>query len=135
MNHERIDIESLQLQLEETKTTNVNLLKALKKISEQKGILTLDPIQRALYITTENTTIAKEAIQQATGENIVIEKYVYVDDMEMEIFQYLDNLRDSGETNMFGAGMYLREDFNVDRKQASAYLIKWMETFNLRHPK
>lgn len=55
--------------------------------------------------------------------------------LEEKHLEYLDELRDSGETNMFGAGAYLREVFDLDRKDASVILSYWMETFSKRHKK
>jgi len=49
-------------------------------------------------------------------------------------FEYLDDLRESGVTNMFGAGAYLEADFGLDRNEARKVLSKWMETFDERHP-
>ena len=48
----------------------------------------------------------------------------------IEHFRYLDNLRESGVTNMFGAASYVEEAFGVDKKEAKAILLKWMNTFN-----
>lgn len=53
--------------------------------------------------------------------------------MNEEHFEYLDNLRESGATNMYGAGMYLEREFGLDEKAASKYLGHWMETFGDRH--
>jgi len=55
-------------------------------------------------------------------------------DMKMDITQdqvniFLDNLRESGVTNMFGAGSYIQEEFGVTKYDAQRFLIKWMETF------
>lgn len=50
-------------------------------------------------------------------------------------FGFLDNLRESGVTNMFGASPYLIEEFGVDKSTAQRILIEWMRTFNERHPK
>ena len=47
---------------------------------------------------------------------------------------FLDNLRKSGQTNMFGAGPYIQQTFGVDRDQAKQIVIYWMETFSDRHP-
>ena len=33
-------------------------------------------------------------------------------------FTYLDELRGSGETNMFGAPAYLVEEFGIDKREA-----------------
>ena len=42
--------------------------------------------------------------------------------METQIFKYLDNLRESGVTNMFGAGIYLQEEFGLGKeKPMSSY--------------
>jgi len=46
---------------------------------------------------------------------------------------YLDELRESGETNMFGAGAYLRREFALSKADASAVLVYWMKTFAARH--
>lgn len=48
---------------------------------------------------------------------------------EAEVKAYLDELRDSGVTNMFGAGAYLREEFGFTRSEASAELSRWMKSF------
>lgn len=41
-------------------------------------------------------------------------------------FLFLNALRESGVTNMFGASLYLQEEFDISRKEASAILVKWM---------
>ena len=47
-----------------------------------------------------------------------------------EYFEFLDELRKSGETNMLGAGAYLEEEFNMNRYDARKVLQAWMETFD-----
>ncbi len=42
---------------------------------------------------------------------------------------YLDELRESGVTNMYGAGTYLSRDFGVTRNESHEILGYWMETF------
>lgn len=55
-------------------------------------------------------------------------------DTEMdEFFTYLDDLRESGETNMFGARPYLQAEFSLDKDKAGKVLVRWMETFEERH--
>lgn len=51
-----------------------------------------------------------------------------------EVLEYLDELRDSGVTNMFGAGEYIEMTFGYDRKEARAALLYWMHTYSERHP-
>jgi hypothetical protein len=47
--------------------------------------------------------------------------------MEKSIFSYLDNLKDSGVINMFGAGIYLQEEFGLGKREAREFLSKWMK--------
>ena len=49
-----------------------------------------------------------------------------------EALDYLDELRESGETNMFGAGAYLEAEFDVDGKTARTWLTHWMQIFSAR---
>jgi hypothetical protein len=51
---------------------------------------------------------------------------------DLEFYSYLDDLRVSGVTNMFGAGAYLEAEFDLDKPTARAVLIDWMETFDAR---
>ena len=46
---------------------------------------------------------------------------------EQKMFDYLEELRQSGDTNMFGASPYLQHAFGLDKKEARAVLSKWMK--------
>ncbi len=46
-----------------------------------------------------------------------------------EHLEYLDDLRESGETNMFGAGSYLQDDFGMNMREARETTKYWMATF------
>jgi len=50
--------------------------------------------------------------------------------MKEEYYSYLDALRVSGVTNMFGAGQYLMKAFNLSKIEARMVLMAWMEQFN-----
>lgn len=50
-----------------------------------------------------------------------------------EHLTYLDELRESGVTNMYGAGRYLVEEFDVSRDESHVILDYWMRTFSERH--
>lgn len=47
--------------------------------------------------------------------------------------QYLDKLRKSGATNMYGAGPYLRRAFDLSEKESHEVLGYWMASFGERH--
>ena len=48
------------------------------------------------------------------------------------MFLFLDDLRESGITNMWGAGVYLQEVFEVTKIEARDVLLEWMKTFSER---
>lgn len=43
---------------------------------------------------------------------------------------YLEELRRSGETNMYGAAPYLVRAFGVSHKEAVSILAEWMRCYN-----
>jgi len=51
-----------------------------------------------------------------------------------EMLDFLDLLRESGVTNMFGARPYVEEEFpELESDQAGKVLVYWMHTFSERH--
>lgn len=50
--------------------------------------------------------------------------------VQNEHLEYLDELRESGVTNMFGARPYLQDEFEeLNSSDAQTVLIYWMESF------
>ena len=47
-----------------------------------------------------------------------------------EYWIYLENLRRSGVTNMFGAAPYLEQVFGISRQEARDILADWMKNYN-----
>ena len=43
---------------------------------------------------------------------------------------YLEKLRRSGVTNMYGASPYLEAEFGISRKEAISILADWMMNYN-----
>ena len=62
----------------------------------------------------------------------VVERPAVVRD---EHLLYLDDLRESGDTNMYGATPYIEEEFGLSPSDARQVLSYWMKTFSERHPK
>ena len=54
---------------------------------------------------------------------------VVTDDM----LDYLDLLRETGATNMFGAAPFVQEEFELSRDESRTVLTYWMRTFGERH--
>ena len=49
---------------------------------------------------------------------------------QKQVNTFLDALRASGKTNMFGATPYIQKHFRITKYDAQRFLVKWMETFN-----
>jgi hypothetical protein len=47
----------------------------------------------------------------------------------IEYYVYLEELRQSGETNMYGTSSYLREEFGLGRREAINILSSWMDNY------
>ena len=43
---------------------------------------------------------------------------------------YLENLRKSGVTNMFGSAPYLEKFFGISRRSAISIVADWMKNYN-----
>jgi hypothetical protein len=50
--------------------------------------------------------------------------------MTNEHKKYLEELRDSGVTNMWGASPYLAQRFDISEKEAGEILVEWIKSFN-----
>ena len=60
---------------------------------------------------------------------MINENDIIFDNLAEEVFPYLDELRESGVTNMYGAHRYIMEDFSMDKAMAIKLVQAWMETF------
>jgi len=49
--------------------------------------------------------------------------------VKQEHLEYLDDLRNSGQANMFGASLYLEDEFGLSHRDAKEVLAYWMQTF------
>lgn len=47
-----------------------------------------------------------------------------------EYWIYLEDLRRSGETNMYGATPYLMAEFGLPKNEARKILADWMQNYN-----
>lgn len=48
-----------------------------------------------------------------------------------QIDAYLNELRDSGETNMWGAAPYLMDEFGMSSREARDALLAWIASFRV----
>ena len=45
---------------------------------------------------------------------------------KIEAYTFLDNLRESGKTNMFGAGKYVKLEFGTSESETTDIVTGWM---------
>ena len=51
-------------------------------------------------------------------------------EQEGEVLSYLNDLREEGITNMFGARPYIMVEFDIETNEAKRLLMLWMDNFN-----
>jgi hypothetical protein len=54
---------------------------------------------------------------------------VAIAEFQEDYFKYLNELRDSGVTNMWGAGPYLEDKFWLTKQEAKDVLVAWIKSF------
>jgi len=77
----------------------------------------------------DNTTATRYNYHSQQHRNNIMStpaEFPNVTASEDEVRDYLNDLRDSGDTNMFGAGPYLERDLDMSRTEARASLMWWM---------
>ena len=50
--------------------------------------------------------------------------------LEQVVFEYLNELREAGVTNMYGAPSYVQHEFGLSQRLASDLVSLWMSNFN-----
>ena len=63
-------------------------------------------------------------MQRGNGEAIQSKKGGL---MEQKFIDFMVELRDSGVCNMMGAGEYLMEEFDINKREAKEIVIDWMK--------
>tara|TARA_R100000935_G_scaffold23219_1_gene42519 strand:+ start:245 stop:418 length:174 start_codon:yes stop_codon:yes gene_type:complete len=53
-------------------------------------------------------------------------------EFQQDYFDYLVELRDSGVTNMWGAGPYLEDQFDLTKEEAKGVLLSWIKSFEVK---
>jgi hypothetical protein len=52
-----------------------------------------------------------------------------VKDNREEHWDYLNDLQDSGDTNMYGAASYIQREFDLTKDNSYAVLTDWMDNY------
>jgi len=112
--------------IDESKVPNSEVLDVIDSIQNLiKNIKSADPKGGSNLFTAAGPLVKElhklvDLTEAELQENIDPAEYAH----------YLENLRDSGVTNMFGAAPYIERDFGVSRSEARKILATWMKSFN-----
>lgn len=99
------------------------------------GRLTIDSIRGSSvsWMAEGRFSVIDNSRMVPTGQQLMMDSIGHYLDDEMdyiptqgEVNEFLDKLRDSAVTNMFGAASYIMQEFDVSKKRADDYLIAWM---------
>ena len=81
-----------------------------------------------MYDTDER--MCDDCMEEEYGDLDLPDKMVSDEHMRNEVYLYLEQLKETGETNMFGAGVYLQKHFELPKDKAIMYLADWMRQYN-----
>lgn len=70
-----------------------------------------------------------DSIVRETYKTLVTTNHMKYKYMQTAHKKYLDELRDSGVVNMFGATPYIMREFGGDNKTAKNILLEWMDSY------
>ena len=51
-----------------------------------------------------------------------------------EVYAYLENLRKEGSINMWGAGSFVAQEFNLTQEEGKAWLTEWIKSKTVSVP-
>lgn len=77
-------------------------------------------------LVTTVSELKKKLLKNKINESVERE----TTDFEQKVFIFLNDLRDSGVTNMYGAVPYIVNRFGIDNSEASKLLSLWMDNFD-----
>lgn len=60
---------------------------------------------------------------------MINEQDMIFDEISNEVFLYLEELRESGEINMYESPRYVAETFDVSKSMARKLVTTWMENY------
>ena len=63
-----------------------------------------------------------------------MQEITIIDEQCKKYYSYLDDLRESGVTNMFGATPFLQKAFSIKQDIARQVLSDWMFSYSSRYP-
>jgi hypothetical protein len=105
-----------------------------KTLSKEGGAAGLEPLVKELLVLgfkkSDVVKLLKNMIsvkKHRDGDYILLP---LEENTVKDMHSFLNDLRDSGVTNMFGAAPYLQNEFGLDKREARQVLANWMQSFS-----
>jgi len=118
---DELEMKGLEEALNPEVSNAVNrFIKAMAKrysYSEKDAVFAIQAALKQRKFDSLDERVAK--IDEILDEGVVKDMHVFLDD-----------LRDSGVTNMFGAAPYLQKEFGLEKGEARQVLANWMQSFS-----
>jgi len=100
----------------------------LKDFQRQFGADAPQDAEGALDFLRRNGIPRDEAVRTIQAMGGAIENFGSEVE-QAQVSMFLDALRDSGVTNMFGAGTFIEKEFGISKQEARNFLTTWMRNF------
>ena len=129
------DGDYILLPLEESRNLsdyNEDMEKVIKRGIKRINVGSSDEEDVLYYVHNnwmENNISAEEAMKKISDYLSPLKESKEISNQK-RYFDYLNMLRDSGLTNMFGAAPYLQNEFDLDKRKAREILANYMKSFN-----
>jgi hypothetical protein len=69
-------------------------------------------------------------MKEQKNHKIMSKEKIKITQREKEMFDYLNELRDGGQANMFGVSIHMAKKFSIGMEESRKVLSKWMELFD-----
>ena len=113
----RLKLESLNPEVTKAVSRFIKAMAKRYDYSEQDAVFAIQAALKQRNFDGLDERVAK--IDEMLNEGVI-----------KDMHTFLNDLRDSGVTNMFGAAPYLQDEFGLEKGEARQVLANWMQSFS-----
>ena len=113
----RLKLESLNPEVTKAVSRFIKAMAKRYSYSEKDAVFAIQAALKQRKFDSLDERVAK--IDEILDEGVI-----------KDMHTFLNDLRDSGVTNMFGAAPYLQNEFGLDKREARQVLANWMQSFS-----
>ena len=110
---------------------NPDLNEVFQSIRNLASTAGMDELEAAeIAINEIKIEFGVDAFHESLDEKVAKIDEILDEGVIKDMHTFLNDLRDSGVTNMFGAAPYLQNEFGLDKREARQVLANWMQSFS-----